>query len=159
MLEEAGIESFTLKVEGDDFLIRGRKRVETSPPAAPETGLRVIWRLLRRTESEPKASITPSPVVELRYTLEDIAHLESAAKAKRTGSGASPEPHALSQILRAVGAFIDQKEGQLLAVSKEEQNITIEYRTLDKDVRQEFTIAGLYDYWVKMYLKRRVRAD
>ena len=161
MLEGLGTESFALTIEGEDFLVRGRKRVEPTAGPPPEKTLRAVWRLLRGTEPEPKESPNPSSgVIEIRYTAAEIAQIESAGKAKRTGSGNPPEPHALSQILRAVGAFIDQKEGQLLGVKKDGQNITVEYRTAsNEDARQEFTIASLYDYWVKMYLKRRGRAE
>lgn len=156
MLEGLGVESFTLKVDGDDFLVRGRKREEPLTPM-PEKPLQVVWRLLRRKAPEPEKTPAPtSNVVELRYTREEVARMDSAGQSRRSGPGASPEPHAVSQILRAVGAFIDQKEGQLLGVSKEEQNITVEYRSsLNANVSQEFTIASLYDFWVRMYLRRK----
>ena len=46
----------------------------------------------------------------------------------------------------------------MLAVKKEEHNITIEYESaLKRKIAEQFTVASLYDYWVKMYLKRRAR--
>jgi hypothetical protein len=156
MLEGLGIESFTLKVESDDFLVQGRKREEPRT-LAPEKPLQVVWRLLRRKAPEPEETPDPSSsLVELRYTREEIARMDSAGQSRRSGPGTSPEPHAVSQILRAVGAFIDQKDGQLLGIRKDEQNITIEYRSaLNANVSQEFTIASLYDFWVRMYLRRK----
>lgn len=159
MLEGLGIESFALRLEGEDFLVHGRKKIEQPPSPPPEKTLRVVWRLLRGTPPESKQNSNPSSgVIELRYTPDAIAQMDSAGKAKRAGSGTPAEPHALSQILRAVGAFVDQKEGQLLGITKDEENITVEYRSdVVDDTRQEFTIASLYDYWIKMYLKRKTR--
>jgi hypothetical protein len=65
----------------------------------------------------------------------------------------------LAQILRAVGAFVDQKQGRLLGVTKEGQEIAIEYESaLRHSQREKFTVSSLYDYWVKMYLRRRERS-
>ena len=159
MLEALGVQSFILTVEGDDFSVRGQKPTE---PALPnqQKSLRAVWQLLRGAKPQQEDVSTPSSgVVELRYTPEDIARLEVEGRAKRKASSGAPEAHALSQILRAVGAFVDQKEGRFLAVKKEEQNLTIEYETaLNRKVAEPFTVASLYDYWVKMYLKRRGRA-
>ena len=39
------------------------------------------------------------------------------------------------------------------------QDITIEYESaLKQNMTEKFTVATLYDYWVKMYLKRRQRS-
>ncbi len=86
--------------------------------------------------------------------------MEEAAQIKRgTGSG-TPDAHSPSQILRAVGNFVDQKQGRLLSLSKEDQNIAIEYESASKrTVSEKFTVSSLYDYWVRMYLKRSGRPD
>jgi hypothetical protein len=97
-------------------------------------------------------------VLELHYTHEDIERMDTEAQRKRQDIGGSPEAHTLSQILRAVGAFVDQKQGRLLGVTKEAQDITIEYESpLKRSMTEKFTVASLYDYWVKMYLRRRQR--
>jgi hypothetical protein len=162
MLESLGLQSFILTLEGDDFSVQGHKAVEASRPNQ-ERAVRAIWHLLRSPKRPSEESATPSSgVVELRYTPDDIARMELEGRAKRKGSdpGAAPEPHSLSQILRACGAFVDQKEGRILAVKKQEQNITIEYESaLKRKIAEQFTVASLYDYWVKMYLKRRARPD
>ena len=57
-----------------------------------------------------------------------------------------------------MGAFVDQKQGRLLAVAKDGQDIRIEYESaLKRQMTEKFTVASLYDYWVKMYLRRRGR--
>ena len=85
--------------------------------------------------------------------------MDSEGQKKRTGEPGSPEAHTLSQILRAVGAFVDQKQGNLSSVTKDGQDITIEYESaLKRSMTEKFTVASLYDYWVKMYLRRRDRS-
>jgi hypothetical protein len=161
MLESLGVQSFVLTIEGDDFSVRTEQRAEAPQP--PETkSLRAIWQLLRAAKSAPEENPAPSSgVMELHYTPEDIARVEAEGRGRRAESAPAkaPEAHALSQILRACGAFVDQKEGRILAVKKDHQKITIDYESnLKRRVSEEFTVASLYDYWVKMYLKRRARA-
>jgi hypothetical protein len=158
MLEPLRVESFSLKVEDGSVSVRARKREERHVPT-PDMSLRVTWQLFRRKKPEIVSETQPSSgVLELHYTQDDIARMDTEAQARRTGSGGSPEAHALSQILRAVGAFVDQKQGRLIGVTVEGQDITIEYDSaLKKTLTEKFTVATLYDYWVKMYLRRRQR--
>lgn len=46
-----------------------------------------------------------------------------------------------------------------MAVTKEGQDIRIDYESaLKRNLSEQFTVASLYDYWVKMYLRRRQRS-
>jgi hypothetical protein len=156
VLESLGVQSFVLTLEGDDFSVRGHK------PSSNETkALRAIWNLLSGTKfSSGGKPASSSGVLELRYSPDDIAQLEGEAREKRHASTRSeaPEPNEISQILRACGAFVDQKRGRVLTVKKADQSITIEYESAQgQKVSDQFTVASLYDFYVKMYLKRRDR--
>ena len=155
MLEGLEIESFALKIEGNAFRVSAQKLQQPE-----ERSLRVLWWRLRGKTAERGDMKTPmSGVLELHYTAADIARMDSEARAKRGHTVGTPQPHSLSQVLRAVGAFVDQKGGELLAVRKDDQNIEFEYRSeLNVKVTQQFTVPALYDYWVKMYLHRSGRA-
>jgi hypothetical protein len=158
MLEPLQIESFSLKIEDSGGVhVSAQKREERRPPPAPEVSLRVVWQTFRRHKPEPvKEPESPSGVLELHYTRDDIARIDAEEQARRKGTGGTPEAHALSQIFRAVGAYVDQKSGKLLAFSKANDEITIEYESaLKKKLTEQFTVASLYDYWVKMYKRRR----
>lgn len=159
MLEPLRVESFSLKVEDSGVAVYTQKR-EDAPPAAPNISLRVTWQMFRRKKTEGTEDPQPSSgALEIHYTHEDIARMESEGQSKRQDLPGSPEAHALSQILRAVGAFVDHKQGRLLAITKEGQDITIEYESaLNRALTEKFTIASLYDYWVSMYLRRRQRS-
>jgi hypothetical protein len=156
MLEPLQIESFSLKVEDRGIAVFAEKQ---EPPPARDVSLKVSWQIFRRKKVEPVQDPQPSSgTLEIHYTLEEIARIDMEGQSKRTGAGGSPEAHTLSQILRAVGAFVDQKQGRLLGVIKDGQDISIEYESaLNRNLTEKFTVASLYDYWVKMYLRRRQR--
>lgn len=155
MLEGLEVESFVLQVEGDDFIVQGRQRARKSPQAQEKT-LRVVWQILRGREASPKEPAAASAgALELRYTRDDVARMEREGQSRRREPGQTPEAHGTSQILRAVGAFVDHKGGRFLAVSKRDQNVTIEYQSpLNRKVVDELTVSSLYDFWVRMYLRR-----
>jgi hypothetical protein len=157
MLEPLQVESFSLKVEDGGVAVFADKR--ETPQPAQNVSLKVSWQIFRRKKSETAPEPQPSSgSLEIHYSHEDIARMDSEGQGKRTGAPGSPEAHTLSQILRAVGAFVDQKQGRLLSVAKDGQDITIEYESaLKRALTEKFTVASLYDYWVKMYLRRRER--
>jgi hypothetical protein len=159
MLEPLQIESFSLKIEDGGVHVSAQKREERHPPTQG-VSLRVVWQTFRRHKPEPvKEPESPSGVLELHYTQDDIERMDAEERSKRKGTGGTPEAHALSQIFRAVGAYVDQKGGKLLAIRKANDEITIEYESaLKKKLTEQFTVASLYDYWVKMYKRRKERA-
>jgi len=158
MLEPLNVESFSLRLQEGNVSVQAQKREEPRQPA-PEISLRVTWQLFRRKKSESAPGPQPSSgLLELHYTQEDIARMETEAQSRRKAVGGRPEAHDLSQVLRAVGAFVDQKQGRLTSVKMAGQEITIEYESaLKQNLTEKFTVATLYDYWVKMYLKRSQR--
>lgn len=159
MLEPLRIEVFSLRLEDEGVSVRAQKPADPPPPPQ-EVSLRVVWQSLRRKKSEPVLEPQPSSgVLELRYSHDDISRMDSEGKTQRKGVASSPEAHALSQILRAVGAFVDEKQGRLFGVTKSGLEITIEYESaLRQKLIEKHTVSSLYDYWVKMYLRRRDRS-
>jgi hypothetical protein len=157
MLEPLKLESFSLKIDDSGVYVSGRKREERPTSHVPEVSLRVVWQALRRKQPEPANEAQPSSgVLELRYTQDDIERTDTEEQSKRAGASGTPEAHTLSQILRAVGGYVDQKGGRLLEVRKAGDEVTIEYESaLRKKMTEQFTVASLYDYWVKMYLRRK----
>lgn len=158
MLEPLQIDSFSLKVEDAGIAVFADKPAVTQP-TPQSVSLKVSWQIFRRKKVEPEPEPQPSSgSLEIHYSHDEIARMDSAGQGRRSGAPGSPEAHTLSQILRAVGAFVDQKQGRLLGVVKEGQDISIEYESaLRRALTEKFTVASLYDYWVKMYLRRRER--
>ena len=152
-LEAFGIELFTLRVEDDGYVVTGKKRYQ--PQENPEHGL---WQRFRGAPKSSQAQ-PAFDAIDLRFSIEDLTRLESEGEKKRNAAGGISEAHSLSQMLRVIGAFVEQKQGRLLGVTKEGQDIAIEYESaLHRRVAEKFTVSNLYDYWVKMYLRRSARA-
>jgi hypothetical protein len=147
------MQSFSLTMEGDDVVVRGHKHRDQPVDKLSPRG---FWQLLRSSRT---AEIDEREAVELRYTPEQLSHMDKEGRSKR-GELSSPNAHSVSQVLRAVGAFVDQKQARLISVHKDEQKIEIEYESSPKGrITEEFTAATLYEFWVRMYLKRRSRLE
>jgi len=161
ILESLRIDAFTLRVEDSGVSVRGQRPEPRNQPAPPQAiSLRVVWQSLRGKKQEPVEEPQPSSgILELNYTHEDLSRVDDEAKARRLGAGGRPEAHALSQLLRAVGGVVDQKQGRLISVTKEGVDFTIEFDSpLKQKMVEKFTSATLYDFWVRMYLRRSSRS-
>ena len=159
VLETLKVESFSMTIASTGVHVIAQKKAEKQS-AEPELSMRVAWQSLRRQKAElarrPEAA---SGALELHYSQSDIERIDTEEQSKRKGKGVSSEAHSLPEILRALGGYVDQKGGQVLAVKKEDQDVTIEYQSaLRKTIVEQFTVASLYDYWVKMYMRRKQRS-
>jgi hypothetical protein len=154
VLEKHGIESYSVTMDGSDIVVLGHHPMKPQE-APPGFSLKSLCRLFGGGNDPDRAATQPSTTVELRYTPAEVARLDAECRNQRRSSGAAPEPHSPSQILRAAGSFVDQKEGRLLAVTKEGPKIILAYESAAKGmVSEQFSASELYDFWVKMYLKR-----
>jgi len=116
--------------------------------------------LWQRLLGASKPTATPSTVepVDKLFSFEDLARIDVDAQQKRSASPSGSDAHSLSQILRAVGALVEQKQGRFMSVTKEGQDIAIEYQSMaNRNTVERYTVSSLYDYWVKMYLRRKDR--
>jgi hypothetical protein len=152
-LEARGIASFSLSFAEDHYRVRAAmkpKPIATQPPNR-------FW--FRRRVQEP---VQAAPT-EIHYSYEDIERLDQSGLASR-GSGRVPDFLSISQQLRAVGAIVDGKRGQLLRVDRvaEEDRIpslTIQVRTTDgKCVLEQHSSSNLYDLCVRLYKAKRREA-
>ena len=155
-LETLGMERFTVRLAADGYRVTGTKRYQ--PPAEAQTAKK-LWQRIRRGANSAGTAPQPFEPVELHFSVQDLAGIDIGAKQKRSGTPGSSDAHSLSQVFRAVGAIVEQKQGRFLAVIKEGQEIVIEYESVSKrNTVEKFTLSSLYDYWVKMYLRRRDRS-
>ena len=87
-----------------------------------------------------------------------VERLEREGWAKRINSTRMPDFLGLSQILRAIGCYVDLKGGYLQRASKKNQSVTIEYATgVSQNNREVCQISMLYDFCVRMYIQRSGR--
>lgn len=157
MLEALRIDSFNLRVEGGDFHVRDRIPRQNRNIYV-RYGLAGVWISMSLRDPQFERSFQSTGVLRFRITPEDVALLEEKGLQRRQHNHQVPEIGAPSQILRAVGGFIDHKRGRLLAVSKNDQDVYFEFELPSGEaVMERFTVSSLYDYWVKMYLRRADR--
>lgn len=156
-LEELDVDVFAVKVDGDALIISGKKKRIEPPPEEPKGG---FWSMFKAGPKVSAAAQAPqSEDFEIRLSQQDIAELDDQGKARRNMTNENTsESHSPSQVLRAVGAYVERKGGTLVAIKKEIQGVTVDY--LDKSgqpVTEELPLPSLYEFWVKMYLKRSGR--
>jgi hypothetical protein len=92
-------------------------------------------------------------------------YLVHAGRAKRGVGEKLPDFFSLSQCLRAIGAVIDAKRGQLVELSRNTEvdsipSIVVRYLTLNGSyVSEEHAAPALYDRSVHLYKSRRSESD
>jgi hypothetical protein len=164
-LETLRVEDFDLEVDGEAFLVRCSvpwpKEVVTEQPDQARL-LRHIWGVLPPDSTlELKMSITSrfkATDVDLRYSLKDVDRLDEEGKAKRGDSPVEPHAPTLSQFLRTIGAYVNQKPARLLKISRSNDSIAIQYESPSGQKNDEsLSVGDLYDLWVWMSMKRADR--
>jgi len=155
-LEDLKMERFTVRLEAVGYRVTGTKHYQPPPEEKAEKSL---WLRLRGA-SKPAAPALPQfEPVDLLFSLADLSRIDVDAQQKRSATRGRSEAHSLSQILRAVGAFVEQKQGRFISVTKEGQDIAIEYESAaGRNAVDKYTVSSLYDFWVKLYLRRRERS-
>ena len=165
-LETLNLTTFELEPTGDDFYVRGV--LAAAHPALDDDGLTLeklsaVWGSLppRDRESADSEATAAAPVltpIELQYTPRDIDRLEQEGQARRTDAHRVPDTASLSQVLRCIGAYVNQKPARLVKLIRELDTVTIEYETsLGTELRETFAASALYDLWVRMYMQRAER--
>jgi hypothetical protein len=168
-LETLNIQSFEMEPVEEDFLIRGN---------IPVTNANLIdghltYNELRRTiwgklpdESRENSEIanasepTVDSPVELLYRVTDVERLEAEGRSRRANPHGTANPSSLSQILRCIGGYLNQKRARLLKLSREAESVSVKYETsLGTNMNEMLSPSDLYDLWVRMYLQRAERAS
>ncbi len=158
LLEALNVTSFTLRVDDNSFLIRERVPRRNREIIVKDSHAST-WKTIQARDAGFKTSFESTGVLQFRVMQEDIAVLEHIGRSLRQNSNKAPEMGGPSQILRAIGGYIDQKHAQLLLVSKNDQNIYFEFELPSREIFTEhFTISSLYEYWVNMVLRRKAQS-
>lgn len=165
-LETLRVRSFELAPSGDDFVVRGTVALAAASPSPNPVNrhtFRVVWGPVNDAENfdptQSKAVASePLSAVDLHYTVQDIERLEYEGQARRQDPHRLADATSLSQVLRCMGAYLNQKCARLLKLAREDDVLTLEYETsLGSLMKESFSASGLYDLWVRMYLQRADR--
>lgn len=168
-LEVLNMQDFEVEPVGDDFYVRGNLPAATNRALLGRGGsadeLRAIWGAMPGEENESSGGSARSNLsllssrVELCYTAQDIDRLEAVGRARRGHSRQTAEAYSVSQILRSMGAYLNQKRARLCKLSREIDCVVVEYETtLGSRMKETLAAKDLYDLWVRMYLQRAERA-
>jgi hypothetical protein len=159
LLEALHIESFTLRSDGNDFLVRDRFP-RRNREIHVRGGMGAVWKIISVRDAQLENSFYSTGVLQFRITQEDTVLLDREGQGQRRSPGKVPEIGAPSQILRAVGGFVGHKRGRILVVTKNDQDVYFEFELPSREtVMERFTVSSLYDFWVRMYLHRTDRHD
>jgi hypothetical protein len=147
--------SAEIEAQGNGYWVRAA--VEESKNAG-ESFAAILKRTFRSLVQSDKHTI--SPTIELRYSAEETEKLVHDGQARRHDTNAAPDPFSLSHTLRTAGAYVDGLgQATLIGIAVKDCEITIRYQNASgqiKELKQE--IQFFYDYWVKMYLRRKNRS-
>jgi hypothetical protein len=161
VLEALHVQEFEMESDGNDYIVRGKAKAdppeESRGESLPRGGLRTFWRGLRGL-SQDQVDHDVAKTLELRYTPEDLNRLEREGQAKRRDPNQMPNARSTSQVLRATGAYVNDRYSRLLGVIWQNQSVRITYETsLGSQEVDEIKISAMYDFWVRMYLRRDKR--
>jgi hypothetical protein len=164
-LEKLHVQEFEMESDGNDYIVRGRAKADPSEESLGENlggcGQKSFWRSLRglsRDQVDHDAATPSYKTLELRYTPEDLNRLKCEGQAKRRDPNQMPNARSTSQVLRATGAYVNDRYGRLLGVIWQNQSVRITYETsLGSQEVDEIKISAMYDFWMYMYRHRDKR--
>ena len=165
-LEKENFQSFEITPAGNGFRIRGSVAPLVEASVADSSASRVgslLNKLPNQSNGEgkmPLATETAKSPVEIRLTIEDIQRLEVDGRARRVDGQSMANAASLSQVLRCLGAYLNQKRARLLRLTRDRETVSLEYQTsLGSQIKEGFSATGLYDMWVRMYMQRAGRLN
>ena len=164
-LEALGVQGFDLNVDDHKYIVEGESEPKiTESIDIPSASGNAVWNFFSRLKGQlsPRIARRKSPFVFLgmQFTTNDIERLERHGRELGSLWEEVPDFRRLPQVLRTVGAYVDQKSGGLLRVSKHGPTVTFCYKDFSgSEHREEFTRANLYDFWINVYLRKRKPAS
>ncbi len=165
-LERLKMQHFEVETDGENFLVRGNVTAPEVNPAAKSLERSMLGRVLSLLTKQrqgitwlpmanPAATITK---LDLCYTRQDIDRLEREAQGKRVEPEGAADAASVSQLLRTVGAYVNHKGARLIKITRNTAALSITYEMASgQKIEEVIEPSVVYDFWVRMYLKRAVR--
>lgn len=153
-LAQRKICDFEITVDTDGYLVRGFGIQE---PAAVPAAPRAKWSfrdLLKPRTAVPVPDDDCGPGEwEQHYTWSEIDRLDGWYRAKRLRPG-TPDDYSASEVLRVIGAYVEQRHWNLVGVSRNRQTIGIRHEDQGELRTAEQNYADLYDFSYHMFKSR-----
>jgi len=158
-LETLQMENFAVEPEGEDFVVRGAVAARAGAAQAGETEERSLHFSRERGGDSKASEAAPSAAAQfdLCYTLKDVDRLDQSGRTRRGNTGGSAAP-GLSQLLRTIGTYLDEKPARLVKISKQGESLTIVYETFSGIIFEEkLALGDLRDLGAEMSMRRGKR--
>jgi hypothetical protein len=154
-LDHLRIDSFTVTSDDDGFLVRDKTRNRAQLTPREKTFLTELSAAHAASYDKRDALRLASGIFEWHLTKADIERLEVVGRERRRDTEQAPDSHSVSQILRMVGEMIDNRRGRLVSVSKIDDLVSVEFFSSSGQlISEDYTLAMIYNYWVRAYKKR-----
>jgi len=159
-LETLEVKSFDLEISDKQYVVSGECDKPTAADA-PKSNLKKIFLSLVLNVTKKSAIQTsgspPFHFTGLRFTRKDIELLERKGQVLQTQSESrTPKPHSLSQILRTVGAYLDQERSRLVKISWRDGFLTLWYiNRSGVESKDILSPMAFYQQWVDQYKHRK----
>ena len=164
-LQVLNIQDFEMEPSGEDFYVRGHLSSANQKFIGDQFGadkLDAIWGA-QPVQDEPGMTQQDSAMlsrIELCYTAQDIERLEEEGRSRRGRSEVMADAASVSQVLRCIGAYLNQKRARLCKITRDCDHLMVEYESSIGSRRKEaFAPNDLYDLWVRMYMQRSTRTQ
>ena len=165
-LEIDNLQSFELTPAGNGFRIRRSvgSLVEAGVAESTVRGVEPLLKILNNhrdgDEKLPRTIESAKSPVEIEFTMSDIQRLEIDGRGRRVDGHSVANAGSLSQVLRCLGAYLNQKRARLLKLTRDGEAVSLEYETsLGSRIKEGFGARDLYDMWVRMYMQRTERLN
>jgi hypothetical protein len=141
-LEERGVEDFSLAWQDGEFVVRG-KRVAPSER-------RWIDKLLGQKAGDVERN------VEIHYALKSILWLQIRGEGMRKDPNRIPDYFRLSQTLRTVGNYIENRAMPIVSLRRGGGTLYLEFQERSGKKRvEEHGMGSFENYFLRTYLRRR----
>jgi len=158
MLEKLRIDSFAVRPDQHGFVIRDKTRHRAQLTPRERAFLTELnWNHSTSMDKADALRLAVG-VLEWHVTHGDIERFEREGREKRCAGDQTPDSHSVAHVLRVVGSILDQKGGHMASVSMDEQVVTLQYDLPGgRTAAEQYDVPTLYDFWVRMYMKRTAR--
>ncbi|HET7004624.1 MAG TPA: hypothetical protein VFK65_03980 [Candidatus Binatia bacterium] len=141
-LEERGVQDFSLVWQDGEFVVRGKRL------APVERGW--IDKLLGHRAAQVERN------VEIHYGLKSILWLQIRGEGMRTDPNRIPDYFRLSQTLRTVGSYIQNRAMPIVSLRRGGGTLYLEFQERSGKKRvEEHGMGSFENYFLRTYLRQR----
>jgi hypothetical protein len=165
-LAKESLQKFELTPAANGFHIRATAASLLEPSVVErlaDRGRPYSYKLPNRKNGDDKTPLfteSAKAPIEIQFMVQDIQKLEIDGRARRVDAHSMANAASLSQVLRCLVAYLNQKRARLLRLSRDGETVSLEYETsLGSQIKEAFNANGLYDMWVRMYMQRAGRVS